>query len=200
VSAPAAEILDRVVASIDNFAITESDVESEYRLERFLDGQWPPPAPDSATLDKVRERLTYQHLLLQEASRDAAATAEMEKDAAAQMEATRGRFAGSHGFQAALESLNLEEHQLMQVLTDQQRIMRVIEQRLRPNAIPSTPDTETYYHDVFVPEYKKTHDTPPPPLGEVESQIREVLTQKRIDQLLSAWLDELRPGRRVRFH
>ena len=40
-----AEVLDRVVASIGEVAITRSDVEREYRLERFLDGQWPPPPP-----------------------------------------------------------------------------------------------------------------------------------------------------------
>jgi hypothetical protein len=35
-----AEILDRVVASIGDVAITQSDLEREYRLERFLDGQF----------------------------------------------------------------------------------------------------------------------------------------------------------------
>ena len=55
-----AEILDRVVASIGDVVITQSDVEREYRLERFLDGQWPAPPPDRKTLEQVRERLTNQ--------------------------------------------------------------------------------------------------------------------------------------------
>ena len=42
---PAAQILDRVVASIGLKAITASDVEQEYRFERFLDGQWPSYLP-----------------------------------------------------------------------------------------------------------------------------------------------------------
>ena len=62
---PAAQTLDRVVASIGNVAITASDVEQEYRFERFLDAQWPAPPPNSATLADAREHLTYQMLLTQ---------------------------------------------------------------------------------------------------------------------------------------
>jgi len=65
-----AEILDRVVASTGEVAITQSDVEREYRLERFLDGQWPAPPPDSKTLEQVGERLTEQKLLLEEETQD----------------------------------------------------------------------------------------------------------------------------------
>ena len=55
---PAAQTLDRVVASIGNLAITASDVEQEYRFERFLDAQWPPPPPNSAALAE-RPRASY---------------------------------------------------------------------------------------------------------------------------------------------
>ncbi len=61
-----AETLDAVVASIGNQAITSSDVAQEYRFERFLDGAWPPPAPNAAALAAAREHLTYQILLTRE--------------------------------------------------------------------------------------------------------------------------------------
>jgi hypothetical protein len=39
-----------------------------------------------------------------------------------------------------------------------------------------------------------------PPLSEVDGQIREVLTQKRINELLDQWIEELKPASRVRFY
>jgi uncharacterized Zn finger protein len=37
-------------------------------------------------------------------------------------------------------------------------------------------------------------------LTEVQGQIREILAQKKIDELLASWLEELKPSRRVRFY
>ena len=87
-----AEILDRVVASIGDVAITQSDVEREYRLERFLDGQWPAPPPDSKKLEQVRERLTDQKLLLEEETQDSCHDAALEKTAAEELDGVRKRF------------------------------------------------------------------------------------------------------------
>jgi hypothetical protein len=194
-----AEILDRVVASIGDVAITQSDVEREYRLERFLDGQWPPPPPDNKALDQARERLVYQRLLLEEDTQGASRDAAVEKTAAEELDGLRKRFPSERDYQSALQSLHLDEKQILTALTDQQRILRIIEQRLRPAAAPATLDVESYYRDVFAPEYMRAHSTPVPPLTEVEGQIREILAQKKIDQLLASWLEELRPSR-VRFH
>jgi hypothetical protein len=195
-----AEILDRVVASIGDVAITQSDVEHEYRLERFLDGQWPPPLPDSKTLEQARERLTYQKLLLEEETQDLSRDTALEKAAAEELERVRKRFPSEQDYQSALQSLQLDEKQILSTLVDQQRILRFIEQRLRPAAAPATTDVESYYRDVFTPEYTRTHGSPVPPLTEVEGQIQEILVQKKIDQLLADWLEEMKPSRRVRFH
>jgi len=195
-----AEVLDRVVASIGEVAINRSDVEREYRLERFLDGQWPPPAPDPKALDMARERLTYQKLLLEEETQDLSHDPALEKTAGEELAGVRRRFASEEDYQAALSSLHMNEKQVIQTLVDQQRILRVIEDRLRPEAAPATPQVESYYRDVFVPEYQSTRGQPVPPLTDVQGQIQEILVQKRIDQLLANWLAELRPSRRVRFY
>jgi hypothetical protein len=195
-----AEILDRVVASIGDVAITQSDVESEYRLERFLDGQWPPPPPDNKTLGQARERLVCQKLLLEEETQDLSHDPTLEKTAAEELDSLRKRFPSEQDYQSALRALHMDEKQILTTLIDQQRILRIIEQRLRPAAAPATTDVESYYHDVFTPEYTRTHDPPVPPLAEVDGQIREILVQKKIDELLAQWLQEMRPSRRVRFY
>lgn len=195
-----AEILDRVVASIGEVAITQSDIEREYRLERFLNGQWPAPPPDGKTLEQVGERLTEQKLLLEEETQDLPRDAALEKTAAQELDAVQKRFSSEPDYQSALHALHVDEKQILTILVDQQRILRIIEQRLRPAAAPGTTDVESYYRDVFTPEYTQTHGSAVPPLTEVQGQIQEILVQKRIDQLLASWLEELKPSRRVRFH
>jgi hypothetical protein len=199
-SSSRAEVLDRVVASIGNVAITQSDVEREYRLERFLDAQWPPPPPDSKTLEQVRERLTDQKLLLEEETQDSSHDAALDKTAAEELEGVRKRFSSEPDYQSALHALHMDEKQILTALVDQQRILRIVDQRLRPGAAPGTTDVESYYRDVFTPEYTRKHGPPVPPLTEVEGQIQEILVQKRIDELLPGWLEELKPSRAVRFH
>ena len=195
-----AEILDRVVASIGDVAITQSDVEHEYRLERFLDGQWPPPPPDSKTLEQVREGLIEQKLLLEEESQDLSRDPALEKTASEELDGLPKRFPSERDYQSALRSLHMEEKQILATLIAQQRILRIIEQQLRPAAALGTTDVESYYRDVFTPEYLRKSGPPVPPLTEVEGQIQEILVQKKINQLLASWLEELRPSRRVRFH
>jgi len=195
-----AEILDRVVASIGNVTITQSDVEREYRLERFLDGQWPAPPPDSKTLEQVRERLTDQKLLLGEETQDFSHDATLEKTAAEELDAVRKSFSSEPDYQSALHALHMDEKQILTTLIEQQRILRIVEQRLRPEAAPGTTDVQSYYRDVFTPEYTQTHRSAVPPLTEVQGQIQEILVQKKIDQLLASWLEELKPSRAVRFH
>jgi hypothetical protein len=195
-----AEVLDRVVASIGDVAVTQSDVEREYRLERFLDGQWPPPPPDSKTLGQVREVLVYQRLLLEEETQDFSHDPTLEKTAAEELVGLRKLFPSQQGYQSALHSLHMDEKQILATLIDQQRILRIIEQQLRPAASPGTTDVESYYRDVFTPEYTRKYGPPVPALTEVEGQIHEILVQKRIDELLTSWLEELGPSRRVRFH
>ncbi len=195
-----AEILDRVVASIGDVAITQSDVERQYRLERFLDGQWPPPPPDIKTLGQARERLVYQELLLEEETRDSSHDPALEKTAAEELDGLRKRFPSEQDYQSALHALHMDEKQILTALVAQQRILRIVDQRLRPAAAPSTTDVESYYHDVFTPEYARLRGSAVPPLTEVQGQIQEILVQKRIDQLLASWLEELKPSRAVRFH
>ena len=195
-----AEILDRVVASIGDVAITQSDVEREYRLERFLEGEWPAPAPDSKTLEQVRERLTDQKLLLEEETQDSSHDAALEKTAAEELDAVRKGFSSDSDYQSALHALHMDEKQILTTLVEQQRILRIVELRLRPAAVPGTTDVESYYRDVFTPEYTQTHRSAVPPLTEVQGQIQEILVQKKIDQLLASWLEELKPSRAVRFH
>ena len=197
----AAQILDRVVVSIGNVAITESDVEQEYRFERFLDAQWPPPPPSPASLAEARERLTYQFLLTREENPGPADRAESEKSAAQRSAALPKEFTRPGDYQRALKDLGMTETKVVARIAQQELLLRLIDQRLRPEASPSDAAVAEYYRSAFVLEFQKNNNgAAAPSFSEVEDQIREILVQKRINELLDQWIEELKPTTNVRFH
>ena len=197
----AAQTLDSVVASVGHIAITTSDVELEYRFERFLDGLWPPPPPTPAAFSAAREHLTYQVLLTQEENPGPAEKAESEKSAAERLPELRKEYPHPGDFQRALKELGMTETEVEARIAQQELMLRLIDERLRPQASPSDEDVAAYYHSTFLPEFqKKNKGGVAPPLSAVEDQVREVLIQKRINELLDQWIEELKPTTDVRFH
>ena len=194
------DVLDRVVVTIGETAITQSDVEQEYLFERFLDGQWPAPPPDKAALEQARDRLTYQRLLEIEGEATRAGLADPEGSAAERLEELRARFGQGDKFESALRELGITENQLLDRLAEQAQILRIIDQRLRPAASPTPAEIENYYRQVFLPSYAQRSKDPAPALSDVENQIREILVQKSIDELLTKWLHNLEGRRRVKYH
>ncbi len=200
-SLSSAQTLDSVSASIGSFAITASDVEKEYQFESFLDGQWPPAPATSATLASAREHLTYQDLLTREENPGPAERAESEKSAAARMADLRKEYQSPEAFQRALSGLGMTETEIIARIAQEELMLRLIDQRLRPAASPSDDQVAEYYQSTFVPEFRKRNSNgTPPPLSEVDGEIREILTEKRVNELLDQWIEELKPTTRVRFH
>ena len=81
-----------------------------------------------------------------------------------------------------------------------ERTLQMITNRLRPTALPDPDQVDAYYEKTFVPEYAKEHSGPPPPLDSVRGQIREILVQKKMNELLDNWLERLKSTHRVTIH
>jgi hypothetical protein len=199
-SGAASVTLDCVVASIGDEAITQSDVMGEYRLERFLNGQ-PAEGPlDHETHIKIRDRLIERKLLADEAA--ALDLSDKEADAAArqQWDDAERRYSTPQAFQAALRSLGMDKTQVIPKLVEEQKVLALIERRLRPQAAVDPSEIEAYYRDHFTPQFKQRSSGNLPPLTQVEGQIREILIQQKIDALLAQWVEELKTARRVVLH
>jgi hypothetical protein len=195
-----AATVDRIVVSVGNAGITESDVEQEVRFAHFLDGQ---PQSDSASEPErleARHRLIEQTLLAEEAESDPVDPAALAKEAARLVEEVRRLYPTEAAYRAALASTGYTEEQAFQRLTRNVRIVRLINRRLRPNAVADRREVETYYHETFLPEFAAHEKAEPPRLEEVETVIRELLTQQKVDQLLDQWLKEIQNTRRVKIH
>ncbi len=194
-----AETVDRVVAVIGNDGITESDVIQEYRFEVFAaGGSLPANLPDAAAFGKAESRLINQKLLEQQLANYPEDRNVVRERAEQQMDRVQEHSKGFAQFDAALRLLGLTRAQFLSRLEQQQHILMMIDNRLRPAAAVEPRDIQTYYHKTFLPEFERRYGGDSPPLSQVQDRIREILVQERINQLLQQWLTELKQAQHVR--
>ncbi len=193
-------MLDRVLASVGDIAITRRDVVEEYRFERFLDSKFPAGEPDSTESQAALNRLISQTLLDEQMQRPGTATKNGAKDAEATLKSVREKFPSEQAYNAALQSLGMTEPQVLKRLEIYERTLRTINNRLRPTALPDPGEIDDYYKKVFVPEYAKQNAGTPPALDQVRGQIREILVQKKMNEQLDDWLNRLKATHRVTIH
>ena len=195
-----ASTADRIVASVGNLGITKSEVDQEVRFAQFLDGQAQTSEPSEAQGIAARDRLVEQTLLAQEAEADKVDEAGLPEEATRLVEEVRQLYPDEAAYRAALVTTGFTQDQANQRLTRNVKILRLINRRLRPNAWVERREIEIYYQETFLPEFAQREKTSPPKLDEVETVIRETLTQQKVDQLLDQWLKEVQSTRRVKLH
>lgn len=197
------ETVDRVIASVDGAAITLSDAARAYGFELWLEGKPLESAPDAAALALVRDKLIDQMLLLGEADAENISAEDSSQAAAEALAEVRKKAGDEKSFQSSLRSLGMTEEQAVERLRDRDRILRLIERRLRPS-VPQggieQAEIGDYYQKTFLPEFARRGQGAAPPLAEVENQIREVLVQKRMNELLEAWLNNLKTNHRIKVY
>lgn len=186
-----------MLASVGDDAITQRDVVEQYRFERFLDGKSPVGSPSSEEIQAVLNRLISQRLLAEQIGGPARGSKDAAKNAEATLKEVQGKFSSQQAYQSALTSLGMTEQQVLKRLELYQRTLQMINNRLRPSALPDPKEVEAYYKDTFVPAYAKGHQGAPPPLDSVRTEIQEILVQKKMNQLLDDWLDRLKSTHRV---
>ena len=191
--------IDQVVASVDGMAITQSDVETEYRTEVFLEeGRVPSMLPDSKTLSPILERVIDQKLLMGEAAAEHADLTASQVRAEQTLADLRNQFSSEEAFHGALRSLGLNEDELLTRIEEQELILRIVDQKLRPLVSVGKEEIEAYYRATFLPEWARKSKENAPALADVEAQIQEILVQRKIDKQLEVWLKELRATHHVR--
>lgn len=193
------ETLDRVVASVGRLVLTESDVIAEYRLETFISkGRVPNQPPEQAEFDRIESGLIDQKLLEKQLSAYPVDSKLVEEKAAEQLAQIRKQFKTEADFQSSLQALGISEAELLKQLEEHQRILSMIDEHLRPSAMVTPPEIENYYQKTFLPNFKRESQDTPPALAEVQSKIKEILVEGKINQLLDDWLAELKKDEQVR--
>ena len=74
--------------------------------------------------------------------------------------------------------------------------MRLVDAHLRPAVQIDSKSIEAYYRDKFVPQLKQS-GSGDVALDDVSAQIRELLTQEKVSELMVSWLQSLRSESKV---
>jgi hypothetical protein len=101
------------------------------------------------------------------------------------------------GWQAALARYGLTEAGLRKRVALQVDLMGLVDSRLRPNVIIDSKSIESYYNQELLPQLRQS-GAQQVPLAEVTPKIKELLTQQKMNQMLVAWLQDLRSGSKIR--
>jgi hypothetical protein len=190
--ASAGDIIDRIIATVNNHPILQSDWEEAISYESFIDGrpleQW--TAEDrKATLD----RLIDQELLREQLQ--AAPVAEPKPDEVqAKIGEVRKLYAGADteaGWKATLARYGLNQAALESRVRQDLQLARLVDARLRPGIQIDSQSIEVYYRETLLPQLRNAGQAQVP-LAQVSPKIKEVLTQKKMNDLLTTWLQNLR--------
>ena len=194
----AGDVLDRIVATVNNHIILQSEWQDAVRYEAFVSGR---------ALDQVSSadrKTALDHLIDQELLREQMRSSGFPHASGEEVQKTiqeiRKRYATAEseaGWQTELQRYGLTESELKKRVTLQVDLMGLVDARLRPNVIIDSKSIESYYNQELLPQLRRS-GAEQVPLAEVTPKIKELLTQQKMNQMLVAWLQDLRSGSRIR--
>jgi peptidyl-prolyl cis-trans isomerase SurA len=192
------EVIDRIVATVNGHVILQSDWEDALRYEAFSIGR----SLDHLSADERKaalDRLIDQELL-REQLRGPDSPHASSVEISERIAEIRKQYPGGEsesGWQTLLASYRLTEADLKNRVAGQLALMRLVDSRLRPAVNIDNESIESYYQKELLPQLHQSGGQSVP-LAEVSGKIKELLTQKKITQLLTAWLQNLRAGSQIR--
>jgi len=185
-----AEVVDRVVANVNGHVLLQSDWEQEMAFEGFSAGR-DPNSFSKAERSAALERLIDQELLREQLRPAQVAPPDQVAAHVAEIRKLHPDCATDGGWRAALQRYGLTQASLEYRLAQEMQIMKLVEDRLRPSIQISQSAVEAYYNDQLLPEMKRAGDRATP-LNEVFGKIKNLLAEKKMNELLSGWLASLR--------
>lgn len=188
-------IVDRVVTNVNGHVVLQSDWEEEISFEALINGR----APDSFTKEERQaalDRLIDQELLKEQLRPAQGAPADQINAKVAEVRKLHPDSSTDEGWHAVLQRYGLTQRALEKRLSDDIQLMKLAEDRLRPSIQIDQHAVETYYHDQLLPEVKKAGSAAKP-LNEVYGRIKTLLAERKMNELLSGWLANLRSGSHI---
>ena len=189
------ELLDRIVARVNAHVILQSDWDDEVRFETFMSGR----NPDDVGVEQRQAAL--DRLIDQELLREQVRTTNLKPVASEKikkqiddLKGEQARELPPQSWKATLSKYQLSEKVIEQHVAAELEQLQLIDMRFRPSIRVSDADVATYYREQVVP---KLPTSAPLSLDEAAPEIREILIQQKINQLLNSWLETLRSQSRI---
>jgi hypothetical protein len=191
-AAAPADVIDRIIATVNGHVVLQSDWEEALCYEALLTNRSLAQITDDDRR-AVLDRLIDQELLREQMkSADFAHATDVEVAArVAEARKLYPQAASAEGWQSLLAQFHLTEKDLLAHLRQEIDVLRLVNARLRPAVEIDSKSVEAYYRDQFVPKLKQAGASEVP-LAEVSGKIRELLTEQKVSELLVSWLQTLR--------
>jgi peptidyl-prolyl cis-trans isomerase SurA len=178
------EIVDRIVAVVNDEVITLTDVNIIFKFDLFenLEG-----SQEEEIRGKILDQLINQKLVVQLASERLMVTEEeLEVSLSDVVQRTDPDLAGT-----ALLQFGLDWDDLKSYLREKLLFQKVISQRFNRGIIVSIDEIERYYEQVYVPS-QRGKNLSPQPMIEVLGQIEGDLQREKVEDQVQEWIDNLK--------
>ena len=175
-----AELVDRVVAAVNNDVITRSELRQVMAFNAALGGKGNGRRVEAETVQGIINR----RLLLQEAYRLKVGDVS-EQEIAAELDRLRQRLGTEAAFREFLDRTDLTEEQLARLLGERLLVERFVEKKIGLFARVNRDDVEAYFHE-HAGEFKGMR------FSEVQKQIMAYLSEQKVNQQLDQYVEDLR--------
>jgi len=196
--ARAGTVVDRIVATVNGQIILQSDWDDAIRYDALVKNR---PA-DVISADERKAALDHliDQQLLKEQMNAAESRPASEEEVAGQVSEIRKQHPEAEGHEEwskLLAAYGLTEAELKQCVASQIELMRLVDEHLRPNVSIDSGTIESYYNQELLPQLRQS-GAEDVPLAEVTPKIKELLTEQKVNELLVAWLHNLRSSSDIR--
>ena len=177
----AQEVIDRIVARVDNDVILLSDVRLLSRYQLLVDGK-------SESDWEILNRLIDQWIVRSEAT-----VARTPKPSEAEIDRGQQRllqsFASPDDYEARRKLSGLSEADVRRLTADQIYLNNYLDSRFRPSVQVNEQAIQDFYQNSLLPRAKARGQNPPT-VEAAHDYIQEALVQKGINQQADLWLNE----------
>jgi len=177
----AQEIVDRIVARVENDIILLSDIRALSSYQQFLDGK-------SETDAQILERLIDQWIVRTEAN-VSRFPQPSDADVDRELERVQKSFASKEEFEARRKQIGLSVAEIRDMLATQLYLSNYLDSRFRPGVQIDPKTIDDFYEKSVVPR-AKARGQEPPPLDTARDFIQEALVQRGINDQADQWLIE----------
>jgi hypothetical protein len=192
----ASDVIEQIVARVNGNVVLQSDWEDEIGFEAFSQGR----TLESVTLDQRKAALDrlIDRDLLREQMPEADLTVSHDEVAArvAEIRAQYPQAADAEAWHTLLGSYRLTQDDLEGRVSEEHTLLRLVDSRLRPSVRIDQASIESYYNQELVPQLKQ-QGAKEISLAEVSPKIKDLLTERKVNELLTAWLQNLRSGSQI---
>jgi len=194
----AADVIDRIVATVNQHIVLQSDWDDELDYEAFTAGK---PLQQFTAEERraALDRLVDQELLRQQMPDNDPQLETSEQDINARLEEVRQQSPAAEtdqAWHALLARYNLSEDDLRKHVVMQVKILRLIDEHLTSTIQIDDKNIEDYYTQTFLPQLRQK-GAKEPSLAEVTPKIRELLTQQKLNAALKEWMQNLRDSNTI---